>query len=410
MTGADVDGSRPPTSLIHLSAGLFALILFILGACLVIVAGRWRIRERLDALALVNRERTRRGEAIQLAVLRRDDLLLALGSSEFVVRMPNRVQDFFATYPTGFAVSPVGSRGSPLPQMIVNLASLGEAVRGRRVVLSLSSTWFLMEARRADSVNIAAHAVPLQTGDMLFNPELPLPLRERIARRVVRVPEMTGNQALLAAPLHCLATRCSFEPLLPALRPVWLLRSLALRAEDIARASVSSFRAPSPPARRATRIDWVRLEAASDSAWRARSSNNAFGIDGKTWSARESLLVAARASTDDRRFLQLLDRTVGWDDLTLLLATLHALGARPLVLNTPLKGPYFQFTGVSAAARRQFYERFDSVTAPFGFPARNFAAYDDDPMFLMEPGSHLSEKGWAVYDRVIDAFYHDSLR
>ena len=80
------------------------------------------------------------------------------------------------------------------------------------------------------------------------------------------------------------------------------------------------------------------------------------------------------------------------------------------MLNTPLKGPFLDYTGTSAAARQRFYARFDSVTASFGVPARNFAAYDGDPMFLMEPGSHLSEKGWAVYDRTIDAFHHDALR
>src|SRR4051794_20863136 len=116
--------------------------------------------------------------------------------------------------------------------------------------MSLSGTWFLATNRRNDSLNIAVRASPLQTGDMLFNSALPLPLKEQIARRVVSAREMTGNQALLAAPLHCLATRCSFEPLLPALRPLWVLRSLALRAEDNARAVAASFITPPAPARR----------------------------------------------------------------------------------------------------------------------------------------------------------------
>jgi poly-D-alanine transfer protein DltD len=278
------------------------------------------------------------------------------------------------------------------------------------VVLLLSGTWFIATNPRNDSINIAVHASPLQTGDVLFNSGLPLSLRERIARRVVHVRDMAGNHTLLATPLHCLAKRCAFEPLLSALRPLWTLRSLALRAEDNARALAASFVTSPAPAHRAARIDWARLEAESDSAWRARSSNNAFGIDGAAWSKNAPKLLAARDSTDDARFLQQMEHAAGWDDLTLLLTTLQALGARPLVLNTPMKGPFFQFTGVSAAARRRFYERFDSVTTPFRFPARNFAAYDDDPMFLMEPGSHLSSKGWAVYDRAINAFYHDSLR
>jgi len=410
MTAAErVAPGRPP-SLTHLSTGLLALVLFGLGACLIIVAGRWRVHERIRSLASRNQASTWRWKVIQQEALRHDDLLLTLGSSELVVPMPNRVQDFFATYPTGFAIAPVGARGTPVPLMTVDLASLGDALRGKRVVLSLSGTWFIATNRRNDSLSIAAHASPLQLGDVLFDARLPLSLRERIARRLAPVREVAGNQALLSVPLHCMATHCAFEPLLPALRPLWAVRSLVLRTEDAGRALAASFLSPRPPARRAQVLDWARLEAASDSSWRVRSANNQFGIDGKMWSKGSGRLLAARDSTTDERFLQRMEHAAAWDDLSLLLATLQSLGARPLVLNTPLKGPFLDFTGVSAAARRRFYEKFDSTAAPFGFPHRNFAEYDGDPMFLMESGSHLSEKGWLIYDRTIDAFRHDALR
>ena len=414
MTAAERVERRRPQSLTHLSAGLLAVVLFVLGASVIIALGRWRVRERIHSLAARNAASTWRWKAIQREVLRHDDLLLTLGSSELVVPMPNRVQDFFATYPTGFAVAPVGTRGTPIPLMTVNLASLGDAVRGKRVVLSLSGTWFSgtnpTVDPRNDSLNIAALASPLQLGDALFNAGIPLAIRERIARRVVRVREVTGNQALLAVLVRCLASHCPLEPLLPMLRPLWTVRSLVLRTEDAGRALAASYLSPDPPARRATQLDWGRLEARSDSSWRVRSANNPFGIDGTMWSRGSARMLAARDSTTDARFLQRMERAPAWDDLSLLLATLQSLGARPLVLDTPLKGPFLDFTGVSAAARRRFYDKFDSTTATFGFPHRNFAEYDGDPMFLMESGSHLSEKGWLIYDRTIDAFRHDALR
>ena len=410
MTTAGGTGSRRPQPLVHLIAGLLALLLFLLGASLIVALGRWRIHQRIDSLASRNRGGAWRWKAVQQEVLRHDELLLTLGSSELVVPMRNRVQDFFASYPTGFAVAPVGSKGSPLPLMTVDVASLGDALRGRRIVLSLSGTWFLATNPRIDSLNMAFHASPLQLGDVIFDPDIPLPIRERIARRVVHVGRMTGSQALLAIPVRCLATHCPYEPLLPVLRPLWAVRSLTLRTEDAGRMLATSRLAPDPPARRAAQVDWARLEAQSDSSWRTRSANNPFGIDARTWTRDSARLLAARGSTNDGIFLNGVEHAAGWDDLTLLLATLQSLGARPLVLNTPLKGPYLDFTGVSATARRRFYEKFDSVTAPFGFPARNFAEFDGDPMFLMEPGSHLSEKGWLIYDRTIDAFHHDSLR
>ena len=43
-------------------------------------------------------------------------------------------------------------------------------------------------------------------------------------------------------------------------------------------------------------------------------------------------------------------------------------------------------------------------------PVHTFADVDSDAFFLSENRSHLSDKGWAVYDRTINAFVHDSIR
>ena len=39
-------------------------------------------------------------------------------------------------------------------------------------------------------------------------------------------------------------------------------------------------------------------------------------------------------------------------------------------------------------------------------PAIDFAEHDEDPFFVVNVRSHLSAKGWAYFDRALDAFYH----
>jgi poly-D-alanine transfer protein DltD len=161
--------------------------------------------------------------------------------------------------------------------------------------------------------------------------------------------------------------------------------------------------------RRASTPKWDELEVRGDSIWRAQSSTNAFGIDDKLWRVTHANVLARKGALDDSTFVHGTERTPDWDDLDLLLTTMKVLGARPLILSTPLKGAYWNYVGVSASARDRVYRRFDSATASFQFPGRNFSERDGDVLFLSEPRSHLSAKGWLVYDRTIDAFYHDTL-
>jgi D-alanine transfer protein len=79
------------------------------------------------------------------------------------------------------------------------------------------------------------------------------------------------------------------------------------------------------------------------------------------------------------------------------------------VLSQPLPGAYFDYVGVSAAARAQYYARLREVAAAYDVSVVDFADHDSDRYFVTDPNSHLSRKGWTYYDRALDAFYHGNL-
>ncbi|MDB4893632.1 MAG: D-alanyl-lipoteichoic acid biosynthesis protein DltD [Gemmatimonadetes bacterium] len=347
------------------------------------------------------------GRAAPLAVMQRDDLLPIFGSSELIVPMTNRATDFFASYPTGFALAPIGARGFPVLSMAVALGSLGSVIRDRRLVISLSGTWFAGDQPQYAAVNFRWHYSSLQTGDLVFRSGLPLELKRHFAKRILAYKSAGDIDPLVATALSCLARRCIFERLLPALVPLWMVESLPGRTRDSMHLA-TELRHATPTVRRASRPDWDALEKRGDSVWRAHSTSNAFGIEDSIWSATQAKILARRGTMNDSSFVGGMQRTPDWEDLDLLLATMKVLGARPLILSTPLKGAYWNHLGVSASARDRMYRRFDSVTAPFHFPARSFSEHDSDVTFLSEPRSHLSAKGWLTYDRTIDAFYHDA--
>lgn len=393
----------------HLLAGGIAVLAYLGLAVGVQRVGRREVVSQAAALAPLMFPDKWRGRAAQLALFKHDDILPVYGSSELVVDMPYRASEFFGAYPTDFTVAPIGDRGFPPLSMAIALGSLGEDIRGKRLVVSLSGTWFLGDDSRNDRVTFRAHYSALQVGDVVFRSGLPIALRRRFAQLVRVYAEPGDISPFLATTLSCLDRRCAYEPLLPLLGPLWWIRSATLRAYNHA-ALAAKLHGMDVPRRYPRELDWRALEASGDSMWRTRSASNPFGIQDSIWFADHDRIVRGKDKVADSLFLGRIARAPKWAELELLLATLRALGARPLVLVTPLKGGFWDYKGVSTSARSQFYARLDSATRRFGFPTRTFQEYDGDPYFLSETRSHLSPKGWAVYDRTINAFYHDSIR
>ena len=85
------------------------------------------------------------------------------------------------------------------------------------------------------------------------------------------------------------------------------------------------------------------------------------------------------------------------------------MGAETLVLSQPLPGTYYDYIGISATARAEYYARLREVAAIYDVPVVDFADHDGDVYFVTDPNSHLSRKGWTYYDRALDAFYHGNL-
>jgi poly-D-alanine transfer protein DltD len=394
----------------YLVAALSAAICFLGLVWGVMLIGEHRARARSAALAPMIFPEKWRGRGAQLALSRRNDLLLMYGSSELEYEMQNRATDVFGSYPTGFAIAPIGDRGFPILSMAVAMGSLGTALRGKRIVVSVAGTWLLGDNMRAERVSVRVHLSGLEVGDVVFRSGLPIELRRRFARDILQYVSPNEIGPFLGITLSCLAQTCAFEPLLPALTPIWLLESLPLRVHDYATLTFKLRRA-TYPMHRTAQVNWDALEARADSSWRTQSASNPFGIHDTTWRyVQGDRFLSRRGRLTDGEFLRHFEQAAKWEELNLLLTTMQVLGARPLVLVTPLKGVYWDFLGVSAAARGKFYAHLDSAITPFAFPMRDFHEYDGDRNFLSEPRSHLSAKGWAVYDRTINAFYHDSLR
>src|SRR5207249_49532 len=131
--------------------------------------------------------------------------------------------------------------------------------------------------------------------------------------------------------------------------------------------------------------------------------NDVWDKDAERWGDQED-------SRSEDAFVKTLNQSTEWTDLELLLRGMRELGAEPLLLSMPIKGVYYEYLGIGAQARRVYYRRLVVLAGNYRVPLVSFADWDQDKYFLVDPGAHLSPRGWVFYDRVLDAFYHDAPR
>jgi poly-D-alanine transfer protein DltD len=195
-----------------------------------------------------------------------------------------------------------------------------------------------------------------------------------------------------------------------AVLPLGKLQNLALRLQDDWEV-VSFIRqrpdlGPDVP-RQEARLDWPSLLAEAERASQAQADNNPFGFDNTYWRQNASKLTEQKGQRSDPSFLKYVQSATGWGDLELLLRGLRDLGAEPLILSAPMKGPYYDYWGVSAQARRAYYRKLRDLAQTYGAQMPDFSDHDLDRYFVVDYRSHLSPKGWAYYDQALDRFFHE---
>jgi D-alanine transfer protein len=378
----------------------------------VVLAGWYQAARRAEArsayaLASPDIEHLPCYRAPQVEAFRRRDLLPVYGSSEVLVGDAYRADKLFQTHPAGFLPFPVGLRAGTALIHLQKLASIGPALRGKKVVISITPSAFVPET--APPEPYAGNFSPLDANELAFSTRLSFAVKQAAARRMVQYPRTLDRDLLLRFALEKLADGTpGSAALYYAALPLGKLQCALFRMQDhwetrslIRERAAAGPAPPGPP----EPVDWDALADQAEREYRTHADNNPFGIENRSWAQSFASQVAPAHGPRDSHFLRRLDRAAEWKDLDLLLRALRELGAQPLLVSTPLKGELYDYAGISAGARQVYYRRLRGLARAHGIPLVDFAGHDQDRYFLLD-FSHLSSKGWVCYARALDTFYH----
>ncbi len=111
----------------------------------------------------------------------------------------------------------------------------------------------------------------------------------------------------------------------------------------------------------------------------------------------------------DANFDRWCARSREWTDYRLMLRTAREMGMEVMVVCQPINANYTRLQGISDPVRAGFYRRLGDETAAFGVPLLIFPAQGEDAHYFHD-ADHPSALMWLVYDRALDAFYHQPTR
>jgi D-alanine transfer protein len=351
------------------------------------------------------------GSVLQEAALKQPDLLPVYGTSEiYNDEDENSADQFFQTYPTGFNVFEVASGGVSSLEMAQNLAALGPALKGKKVVISFTPTDF--EDPQEPSKAYAGEFSRLHANELIFSPYISYSLKQRFAVRMLDYPKTLTNDPLLAFALHRLANPSPGQSLLYYLSmPVGMIQTQIIRLQD--HWAVLSWMASHPkdltPVQRKTyAIDWKAQLASAERLQSNLTSSNPYGIANNVWESDLSNKFGdgQPPGSEDPYFLHDLANSKEWVDFDILLSVLKETGAQPLILGRPFNGPTLTALGESASARQIYYAMLEKAVQPYGFTLIDFADQDTNPLFSVDQFSHTSRVGWIYVDQALDVFYH----
>jgi D-alanine transfer protein len=388
------DNTYKPSNIAAASVALGIVAFLLLVAA---VAGGFLERRYVHALAPQLFPEKGQGLVLQKIAFGESDLLPFYGSSELVKPAANKAADFFRTYPTGFSVFSVGKAGAESLILLQKLGALGSDLRGKKVVISISPTWFFKE--NSPAAYYDGNFSLLQAGELIYSSQLSFDLKRDVARRMLDYPKTLEKSALLAFTLRNLAADSPVNRLLYyATVPLGLFENSVLRMQDHFEMLFYIWKdwwRLHPHVRRSQRtIEWDSLIAEADAKVREHNDSDLEPIGPENGSG---LFLAGEQNAHE------------WIDFELLLRGLNEIGARPLLLSIPIDGQYFDSFGVGRPFRDLYYKRIRSLARSHDVPLVDFEGHDLDQDFLAGHHDHLTDKGWLYFDKVIDDFYHDRL-
>ena len=132
-------------------------------------------------------------------------------------------------------------------------------------------------------------------------------------------------------------------------------------------------------------------------------TNNDFGIDDEYYNTyiKEKFDINKDTKKDEE-----FSNKDEYENLEMFLSVCNQLDIEPLLVNVPVNGLWYDYTGCTKEKREVYYDKIRNIANKYGAKISDFSSSEYEKYFLKDI-MHLGWKGWIKVDEAIYKFYNE---
>ena len=151
--------------------------------------------------------------------------------------------------------------------------------------------------------------------------------------------------------------------------------------------------------------NWKALseKAAVDGA--KANTTNPFGMDNGFYNLyKNNYIKSKKDSATKADYLNSQE----YGDMICFLKVCQDLQIKPLLVSLPFNGPWYDYMGLSAEKRQEYYEKIQAIAQDYGAELLDLSSYEYTPYFF-EDNTHIAREGWVKLNEGLYQFASQGL-
>lgn len=346
---------------------------------------------------------------LQKESIKATDDLLMFGSSEFEASTGYSTHpfNFFNNKKDGFQVNLIGEAGYKSLVHAVDFGAVGKDLKNKKVVFVLSPQWFIKGGILENAFE--SNSSEYQVYGFLLNTSIDRKLKATLANRILKISKKNPNKDFEIMRNYCeLYSKDDLyhRALQYIMTPYYWMRYELLSIKDEIKSYKllkSNNKMPKYEDTIHRNINWdTELKNAVANA--KKNCHDGFGMND---TAYKNMIKDGFKKEKGSMKKTSYKVSPEYDDFKLLLDVCKEEGIKPLILNIPVNGKWYDYCGLSKDDRTAYYDKINKMVKSYGFEVADFSNHEYDNYFLLD-GAHLGWKGWVYVNKAIDQYYHEN--
>nr|WP_315023379.1 D-alanyl-lipoteichoic acid biosynthesis protein DltD [uncultured Aminipila sp.] len=285
----------------------------------------------------------------------------------------------------------------------ITLASIGENIHTKKVVLLLSPTWFKKEG--VIDTAFASRFSESSYLEMLKNDNLSPETKEYIKERtnkLLQVDQATLNRVNIYNRVLMGERPSLMDDLSYNVYKQFLMEKE--RQGVILQAKLANLKANQNEGNQDKNLDWNNYMVKAEEQGE-KNNKNPFYMTPRGYMKVEYRLKSGICPNKKPAKNCYVD-SPEYDDFRCFLDICKQLHIEPLIVMLPVNGYWYDYTGFPAETRTKYYDNIKTITKGYGVESVDLSD-EEYTKYFFEDSIHLGGKGWVTVNEVLYNYYNE---